>query len=85
MRAGKVVAGRNRSLDLEDQLRAKLEGPWIVGTGYLPEIAGRNAGAKVAVLTRTAELGVVPSIEALGPELELGAASFVNDELLEQR
>jgi len=72
-------------LYLEDQLRAKLEHTWIESTGYLPEIARSNAGAKGAVLARASKLGVVPGIEALGPELELGAARLADHELLEQR
>jgi len=72
-------------LDLEDQLRAKLEDTWIVGTRDLQLIAGAKVVAEAAILAGASKLGMVPGVEALGPELKPGAARFADDEALKER
>lgn len=71
--------------DLEDQLRAKLEDTWIVGTRDLQLIAGAIVVAEAAILAGASKLGVVPGVETLGPELKPGAARFADDEALKER
>ena len=77
MQAGDVVP-------LEDQLRPELEDTRIEGVGYLELIPSTEVVAESTILARTSELGVVPGIKALSPELESRATSFTDDKALKQ-
>ena|SRR5450755_4577364 len=83
MQAGSRFA--SRKLDLEDQLPAKLEHTRIEGTRDLQPIAGAKVVAEAAILSAPSKLGMVPGVEALGPELKPGAARFADDEALKER
>jgi len=70
---------------LKDQLCSQLEHTRIVGSCNSTKVACAQVRTYAAIYTGRSKLGVVPSIEALGPELKAAAASFTDEEALEQR
>ena len=70
---------------LKDQLCSQLEHTRIVGTCNSAKVACAEVRTYPAIYTGRSKLGVVPSVEALGAELKAAAASFTDEEALEQR
>ncbi len=68
---------------LERKLQCQLDRPRVVGGGDSAEVTRAVVGADAAIQSVTDPLRVIPNIEELRAELEVGAAILVEREVLE--
>ena len=70
---------------LEGELQRQLDSPRVIGGGNGSEVAGAIRGADSPLVRIASQLWMVPDIENLDSELEIGAARFVKNEVFEER